>query len=177
MTSTETGTVTIPAAGEYRIDPDRTTVSFATRHLFGLAPVRGSFRLREGHITVADPAPGSAVRATIAAGSFHTGTAARDTHVRSARYLDTERHPDIVFASTGVERAGGEWVLHGSLTVCGRSRPLDVRVLAMRPSGPDLRLTAQARVDRYEFGVTAGRGVAGRRLTLTLEVVAARRQV
>ncbi len=175
MTTTTTQPVTVPAAGTYRIDPERSTVSFTTRHMFGLAPVRGTFRLRSGHIRIAgEPAAptGSSAGATIAADSFHTGTAARDTQIRSASYLDTDRHPDIVFSSTGLERRADGWVLCGTLTVRGTTRPVDVRVVSLAPDGPGLRLRAQARVDRYEFGITAGRGITGRRLTLTLDVLA-----
>ncbi|MGH3759298.1 YceI family protein [Actinophytocola sp.] len=162
--------ITIPAAGEYRIDPDRSTISFATRHLFGLAPVRGTFRLRSGHIRVAGRLADSTARATIAADSFHTATPARDRTIRSARFLDTGNHPDIVFASTGLGQAGDGWVLHGTLTVRGHTRPVRVRVVSLHPSDSGLRLCASARIDRHEFGITAGRGMTGRRLTLTLEI-------
>ena len=174
MTSMTANAVTIPATGEYRIDPARSTITFATRHLFGLAPVRGTFRLRGGHIRVTEPLASSAARATIDAASFHTGTAARDTHVTSATYLDAARHPDIVFASTALTRDGDDWVLAGTLTVRGVTRPLPVRVSELSTSDGELRLRAAARVDRHEFGITAGRGMTGRRLTLTLDVVAAR---
>jgi polyisoprenoid-binding protein YceI len=174
MTSTATTPVTIPAAGTYRIDRARSSITFATRHLFGLAPVRGTFRLRDGHVHVADPPAGSTARVVIAADSFHTGTAARDRQVRSARYLDAAGHPDIVFASTALARAGDGWVLHGSLTVRGRTCPVAVEVFSLHPAGGGLRLRGRARVDRYAFGIAAGRGITGRRLTLTLDVVAGR---
>lgn len=174
MTSMTAGAVTIPATGEYRIDPARTTIAFATRHLFGLAPVRGTFRLRGGHIRVAEPLASCAARATIDAASFRTGTAARDSHVTSATYLDAARHPDIVFDSTAMTRDGDDWVLAGTLTVRGVTRPLPVRVLELSTSDGELRLRASARVDRREFGITAGRGMTGRRLTLTLDLVATR---
>jgi len=170
-TSTTTEPVTIPAPGGYRIDPTRSTVTFSTRHLFGLAPVRGTFRLRSGHIQVADRPELSTAEATVAAESFHTGTSARDAQVRSANYLDAARHPDIVFASTALLRADDAWVLEGTLTVCGRTRPLSLRVLSLSPGESGLRLSAAARVDRYEFGITAGRGITGRRLSLRLDVV------
>jgi len=172
-TATRTA-VTIPATGEYRIEPARTTITFATRHLFGVAPVRGTFRLRGGHIRVADPLGESAVRATIDAASFHTGTGARDSQITSATYLDAQRHPDIVFASTGLARDDDGWVLYGTLTVRGVTRPVPLRVTELSTVGSVLRVRATARVDRYEFGITAGRGITGRRLTMTLDVFAAR---
>lgn len=173
MTSMAADRVTIPAAGDYRIDPARTTVSFATRHLFGLAPVRGTFQLRDGHIQVTEPVADSSARAVIAASTFHTGLPARDTHVRGPAYLDAERHPAIVFASTGLEQAEGRWMLRGSLTVRDRTCPLDLRVEELT-AGPTLTLRATTWVDRYAFGITAMKGMTGRRLTLTLSVTATR---
>jgi polyisoprenoid-binding protein YceI len=174
MTTMTSHAVTIPATGEYRIDPARTTVTFATRHVLGLAPVRGTFPLRGGHIRVAEPLEDSTVRATIDAAGFYSGTAARDATVTSATYLDAARHPDIVFASTALGRDADGWVLAGTLTVRGVTRPVPVRVHELSTVGSVLRVRASARVDRHEFGITAGRGITGRRITLTLDVFAAR---
>jgi hypothetical protein len=42
---------TTPHPGHYDIDPDRSRVTFATRHLFGLGPVKCSFAVRGGTAT------------------------------------------------------------------------------------------------------------------------------
>lgn len=169
MTSTET--VEIPAAGAYRIEPAESAISFTTRHIFGLAPVRGTFALRDGTVHVGSPAESSAVHATIAADSIDTGLAARDNTVRSPQYLDVARHPDITFTANGVARDGG-WVLRGALTVRGRTEPLDVRIDEVRVHDDRLRLLASAEVDRYAWGVTAMKGMTGRRLRFTLSLAA-----
>jgi polyisoprenoid-binding protein YceI len=169
MTSTET--VAVPTAGAYRIEPAESTISFATRHLFGLAPVRGTFALREGVVHVATPVETSTAHATIAADSVDTGLAARDNTVRSGQYLDVARHPDITFTAHGVARDGG-WVLRGALTVRGRTEPLDVRIDEVRVVDDRLLLRASAEVDRYAWGVTAMRGMTGRRLRFTLSLSA-----
>jgi polyisoprenoid-binding protein YceI len=173
MSSTATGGhIEVPVAGDYRIDPQRSTISFTTRHMFGLAPVRGTFALRDGHIHVADPVEDSTARATISATSFHTGVSARDKTVRSGQYLDVENHPDITFSSTRIEQVDGRWALQGSLAVRGRSQPLQVDVEEVRLDGADLRLRASSRVDRYEFGITAMKGMTGRHLALRLDLTA-----
>lgn len=82
-TAAETGQVRIPAVGEYRIDVADSTVTFRTRHIFGMAPVSGSFRLREGHIRVAEEVTESTAYAAISAASFHTGLSNRDSMIRS----------------------------------------------------------------------------------------------
>lgn len=158
-----------PAAGAYRLDAETCEITFATRHLFGLAPVRGRFRLRTGVIEVADPVESSTVRAVLAADSFDTGLSARDNTVRSARYLDAAHHPDITFVARGV--ADGQ-VLRGELTVRGRTEPLAVRIDEVLVVAGGLRLRASATVDRYAWGVTAMRGMTGRRLRFTLSLAA-----
>jgi polyisoprenoid-binding protein YceI len=157
--------------GGYRIEPSESTISFATRHIFGLAPVRGTFALRDGHIEVADPVTGSTVRATVAAGSIDTGLSIRDTTVSSKQYLDAEKHPDITFVAREVASDGG-WVLRGTLTVRGRTEPLNVRIDEVRVLGTKLQLRASAEIDRYAWGVTAMKGMTSRRLRFTLALVA-----
>jgi polyisoprenoid-binding protein YceI len=164
--------VQLPVVGAYRVDVDESTISFTTKHMFGLGTVRGTFALREGRIDVAEQMGASTVRATVAADSVDTGVAARDQAVRSATYLDAERFPDFAFVSSGVERAGERWVLRGALTVRGVSRPVDVLVEEAQVTGDRLRVVATAEVDRYAFGITAMRGMTGRRLSLRLEIFA-----
>jgi polyisoprenoid-binding protein YceI len=164
-----TATIEIPLAGDYRIDLNRSVVSFTTRHVFGLGRVRGTFQLREGHIYIADPLHGSSARATVAAASIDTRNAARDATVRS-QYLEAETYPDIVFVSTQLDDK--QWVLRGKLMVHGRTRPLDLAIHEARPEGRGLRLRATCVVDRYDFGITKMKGMTGRRLELELDVVA-----
>jgi polyisoprenoid-binding protein YceI len=166
-----TATIEIPLAGDYRIDLSRSTVRFTTRHVFGLARVRGTFQLREGHIHIADPLQGSSARATIAAASVNTRNPIRDAAVRS-QYLGTDDYPDIAFVSTQLEEDDREWFLRGRLMVRGQTRPVDLTIDEVRPEGDRLRLKASCTVDRYEFGITKMKGMAGRRLTLTLDILA-----
>jgi polyisoprenoid-binding protein YceI len=177
MTSTEMTSqrITAPKPGRYRIDTEHSTVTFVTRHMFGLAPVRGTFALRDGLISVADPVTGSTVRASIAAASFRSGNDTRDATVLSRRLLDAEAHPGLTFTSTQVTEANGQWALHGEFEVRGVTRPVEVRLDSAEERDGTLRATAQVRIDRYDFGITAYRGgFAGRTLTVTLDVTARR---
>ena len=158
--------------GSYRIDPTRSTVSFRTRHLFGLGRVQGTFALRTGQIRVARPVEQSSVRAALATGSFTTGNGRRDDDVRSARFLNAAAHPDITFTSDRLQLFGGKWTVSGTLCAHGISRPLDLLVDRAHCSGGEMSLRAQARIDRYDFGVTGAKGMAARHLGLQLQVVA-----
>lgn len=159
-------------AGRYRIDPERSTVEFRTRHMFGLAGVRGRFTLDSGHIMVADPISASSVTAIVAAASFSTRNPTRDANIRSARYLDAERHPEIVFAGEGLHRVDGRWVLDGTLTVRGTTGRVRLNVERLAAGRGELRAAANVPIDRTGFGITAQPGMTGRRLTMTLDVLA-----
>ena len=174
-----TTTTAVPetlSPGTYRIDGERCLITFRTRHLFGLGPVRGTFRLRSGEIRVAEQVGHSAVRATVDAESFRTGNPARDRTVRSARLLDTAEHPVFTFTSTQVAESGGRWAVRGRLVVRDAEHPVELAIEQARADGPRLTIVASADIDRYAFGVTAMKGLAARRLSCRLEIVAMRRE-
>jgi polyisoprenoid-binding protein YceI len=63
--------------------------------------------------------------------------------------LDSERHQEIVFKSTGAESTGqGRWTLRGNLTLRGQTRPVTVRVTLKNG-----RYTGETTVKQTEFGI------------------------
>jgi polyisoprenoid-binding protein YceI len=155
-----------PQLGRYQIDPSGSTVTFRTRHLFGLAPVRGRFAVRAGTVDVAEPLADSRIHAEIEVGSFHTRNPMRDARVRSARFLAADEYPVLAFSSAGLD---GQ-VLAGTLTVRELTRPVSVLAEIADVSPRSFTVRANAHIDRYEFGVTASRGLAGRYLDVAVEV-------
>ena len=178
--------MTEPQPGRYRIDPEHSTVTIRTRHLFGLGPVRARLDLREGCIQVTAPPEASAVQARFAASSFRSRNPARDAAVLSPGLLDAGTYPSISFTSTELvqakgptgqgkgeqDRIDGLWSLRGELEVRGVTRPVEVRVDAVEADSATLRATAQVSIDRYDFGITAYRGLAARTLTVHLGIIA-----
>jgi polyisoprenoid-binding protein YceI len=155
-----------PRLGRYEIDISCSTVTFRTRHLFGLLPVRGTFTIRTGTIDVAEPLTDSSIRVEIETVSFRTGNGQRDGHVRSAGFLDAGRHPVMTFVS---ERVDGTTVT-GTLTVRDVARPVSLSIEQSAVSARSFTARATTRIDRTEFGVTASRGLAGRHLDVSLEL-------
>lgn len=173
---TTTGsTVQIPRPGRYEIDAQASTVTFTGRHLFGLAPVSGTFAIRHGVIDVADPVGDSRVEVQIDTSSFHTGNPQRDGNVRSRRLLDTDRYPLMSFTSGRLDRSDAGTTLAGALTVRDVERPVSLRIdsAAVQLGRPySFAAHAVTRIDRADFGVTAYRGLAGRHLSLSLQIMA-----
>jgi polyisoprenoid-binding protein YceI len=159
---------TTPQPGHYDIDPGRSRVTFATRHLFGLGRVKGSFAIRGGTADIADPITASAIYTEIETASFHTRNPARDGSVLSPRFLDPAGNPVIIFRSDRFEADGN--VLTGTLTVRGTARPVTLTVTRCEVSRGSFTARATARIDRTEFGITAARGLAARYLNLTVEI-------
>ncbi|MCI4065642.1 YceI family protein [Micromonospora sp. R77] len=164
-------TTTIPQLGRYDVDPARSTVRFRTTHLFGLGKVDGTFAVRSGTVEVAEPLSASRVQAEVDAASFNTGSAQRDRTVRSATFLDTDRHPVLTFVSERID----ETSITGRLTVKGVTGPVTLTVRESAGTDDGFRVVATTRVDRLEFGVTGSRGMTGRYLDLTVEAVCVRR--
>lgn len=167
-----TAPATLPAPGTYAIDPTRSTISFTTRHLFGLAGVAGTFALRSGSLQIAEPATASTATAVFDATSFSTPSAKRDKDVRSAKFLDTDNNPDITFISTALRQVGAQWELNGTLTAHGTAAPTMLAVREVTTEGDEVVLRASTVVDRYAHNVTAAKGMAGRRIDLELMIVA-----
>jgi polyisoprenoid-binding protein YceI len=161
-----------PRLGHYDIDARHSAVTFRTRHMFGLAPVRGAFTITSGTVNVAEPLAGSSIHAEIDAASFRTGNGQRDAAVRSGGLLDVGAHPVITFDA---ERVDGS-VLAGVLAVRGVTRPVSLTVDSVEPAASgSFTARGKVRIDRTEFGITAMRGLAGRYLELSVEVQCVRK--
>ncbi len=176
MTSATTPVpIPTPAAGHYRIDPVRSTVSFTTRHMFGLGGVTGTFAIREAELVVGDPVTSTTLSAVIDAASFESGKAKRDADVASPKLLDTATFPDITVTGTGLSQRDGRWVANGTVFAHGVSAPLELVLDSIQDDqAGELVLRATTRIDRYAHGVTAAKGMAGRWLDVTLDAFATR---
>ncbi len=88
-------------AGEWALDPIKSSIGLKSRSMWGLTPVNGVFRRVSGNGTVcADGAVSGTV--TVAAASIETKNARRDTHLRSADFFDSGNNPDITFTADGI---------------------------------------------------------------------------
>ncbi|WP_329467043.1 YceI family protein [Streptomyces sp. NBC_01431] len=170
MDATGNPTMTTPRLGRYSIDTDSSSITFKSRHFFGLMPVRGTFAIRGGTVEVTEPLSQSRLRVEVEAASFSTGNGQRDRDVRSVKFLDTDRHPLITFVSERVDATS----VSGTLTACGITRSASLSIVRSEVHTNSFTVRATTRVDRIEFGVTAARGMAGRHLDLTLEVTCVR---
>ena len=172
--STTSTAVQAPPAGRYAIDPAGSSVTFVTKHMFGLGQVRGGLEVTRGVITIADPPEDSRVEAEISASSFSTRNLMRDPQVRSSLFLHARRHPAISFRSDSTRQHPGGWSVTGVLTVKGRTAPVELTVTGVCAEDAAIVFQAQCTVDRYAHGITMMPGMAARRLSVQIAVRATR---
>jgi len=162
----------------WRFDPAYTTVEFSVRNLW--YTVRGRFRTVEGSIVLDDSEVSrSSVLAKIDARSIDTGNKRRDAHLQSADFLDADRFPQIEFRSTKVARGKDRdsLDLEGNLTCKGKSKTIALAVNEMdrsrSPRGEEfVYYSATTELDRFDLGISYGRGLIGRKVKVTINVQA-----
>ncbi len=169
-----------PSAGTYAIDSTHTDVGFVVKHMM-FAKVRGSFTGVTGTVDVQEDPTRSRVDVTIDAATFDSGNADRDTHVRSADFLDVENHPTITFRSESITQAGDHWKVTGPLTIKGVAQPVTLG-LSYLGSGKDpwgntkAGFSASTKIDREDFGITwnqaieAGGVLVSKKVDIELDV-------
>jgi polyisoprenoid-binding protein YceI len=173
-TAEQTATVT-----RWTVDPTHTLVEFAARHMM-ITTVKGRFGEVSGTV-IADGANSSdsAVEVTIDASSIDTRTEQRDAHLRSAEFLDVANHPTITFRSTRLDgtyaEAGDRFRLEGELTVRGVTKRVALAV-TFEGTGTDpwggerASFTAQATIDRRDFGLTWNQALEAGGLLVSNEI-------
>lgn len=165
-----------PAADEFKIDPNHSSVNFAVGHL-GVSTVVGRFTSFEGKILLDDKdISKSSVTVAIKTASITTDVTARDNDLRSPNYFDVEKFPEITFQSKSVEKKGNEYVAHGTLTIHGVAKDID---LPFEMKGPvDMRQAkvlgahASLMVNRQDFGVGKATPMVGSDVKIDLYVEA-----
>src|SRR6185369_1856865 len=107
----------------WNIDPAHTTAEFKVRHMM-ITNVKGQFTGVTGVLTLDEQdVTKSHIETSIEAASINTREADRDTHLKSADFLDVEKFPTLTFASTHIARTrGDELEVEGNLTIHGVTR-------------------------------------------------------
>ena len=176
-TAVSTGTST------WNVDPVHSTAQFKVRHLM-ISNVKGEFRNLSGKLELDNAnITNSRVEASIDATTINTREADRDTHLKSADFLDVEKFPTLSFKSDRISKKGdGELSVEGDLTIHGVTRKVTFDVEGPSQEAKDpwgntrIGLSATTRIHRKDFGLNwnaaleAGGVLVGEEVTITLDV-------
>jgi polyisoprenoid-binding protein YceI len=161
MATSQHGTSTAQLT-RWEIDPAHTIVEFSARHMM-ITTVKGRFSDVSGTIEADEAHPdGSSAEVSIDAASIDTRNEQRDTHLRSADFLDVDHYPVITFRSKQVDgaarKAGDDFKVTGDLTIHGTTREVTLDATyegKMRDLEGKERagFSATTKIDRRDFGL------------------------
>lgn len=146
------------AQTKWKVDKAHAKIGFTVRHMM-LSDVEGSFRKFEATIVSSKPDFSDAVfEITIDAASINTDNESRDKDLRSEKYFDVAKYPDITFKSTSVEKKGENGLkVTGSLSMHGVTKPVTVELKINGGSGAAHKATTgfkmSGSLDRTKFNV------------------------
>lgn len=184
LTAMLVGAPALAGAAEWSIDPAHSTASFTVKHMM-VSTVRGEFGKMTGTASWSKPDYSDAhVDVTIDASTIDTREPKRDAHLRSADFLNAEKHPNLVFKSTKIEAKGGDkFLLTGTLTIRDVTKPVTIEVEHLGkvkdPWGQQKVLfSGKLTIQREEFGATwnqaleAGGVLVGKNVDIDIELQA-----
>jgi polyisoprenoid-binding protein YceI len=153
MTTLETLLLDPDMAGVWNLAPERSTITFKIRNMWGLLRVKGRFTefSGDGQLTNNGAVYG---RLDIRAASLRTGIGRRDQHLRSADFFDVERYPEISVVITALEPTIGNAAdLRASFTIKGIDEPVPLPVKIAELNDGSVRISGETKVERSQFGL------------------------
>jgi polyisoprenoid-binding protein YceI len=180
---TQSSTQPSTKTSTWNIDPAHSMAEFKVRHMM-IANVKGTFSKVSGVLTLDEAnIANSKVETSIEASSIDTREADRDTHLKSADFLDVEKYPTLSFRSGRINKVGdGELSVEGDLTIHGVTRKVTFQVEGPTPPSKDpwgnerVAVSASTKINRKDFGLTwnaaleTGGILVGDEVTITLDV-------
>jgi polyisoprenoid-binding protein YceI len=144
----------------WQLDKAHTQIAFAVKHMM-VSTVRGQFKNFSGTVELDEQHPErSRVEVTIDPTSIDTGDERRDGHLRTADFFEVEKHPEIRFVSTHVERASDdEYRVTGALSMRGVTRPVTLDV-TLEGQSRDMQgqrragFSLHGAINRKDYGLT-----------------------
>ncbi len=175
------------ARNRWDIDVGHSAIHFWVRHMV-ISKVHGRFAKWSGSIEL-DPQDltRSSVDVHIDTASIDTQVADRDTHLKSADFLDVANHPELAFASKRIEKLGEGYRVTGDLTIRGVTREVTLDAeyagLAKDPWGNQRAgFSAKTALDRRDWGLTwnaaleTGGLLVGEKVEISIELEAVKAQ-
>ncbi|HEU5439467.1 MAG TPA: YceI family protein [Ktedonobacterales bacterium] len=144
----------------WQLDKAHTQIAFAVKHMM-VSTVRGQFKNFSGTVELDEQHPErSRVEVMIDPTSIDTGDERRDGHLRTADFFEVEKHPEIRFVSTHVERASDdEYRVTGALSMRGVTRPVTLDV-TLEGQSRDMQgqrragFSLHGAINRKDYGLT-----------------------
>lgn len=144
---------------KWQLDSTHSELGFKIKHLM-ITNVSGSFQ----NFSVEAETEGNGfttakITATAEMSSISTNNAQRDAHLRTSDFFEVEKHPELKFVSTNIEKIDDDsFTLYGELTLKGVTKPVKLNVefsgVAKDPWGGERAgFTVGGKINRSDLGI------------------------
>jgi polyisoprenoid-binding protein YceI len=166
----------ILAADTYHLEKTHVDLLFAINHA-GFTEKHGSFRELDATLNYdADKPDNSEVTVTVKTDSVDTGNPARDADLKSEKFFDVAKYPEMRFVSTKVTREADQSLrIEGQLTLHGVTKPLTLHAKLNKAAPnpfdkrPTLGFSASGSLQRSDYGMSTYVPVIGDTVTITID--------
>ena len=148
------------ASTTWNLDAAHSEVTFRVKHLV-IATVSGKFKNFSSALsTEGDDFTTANLRFEVETGSIDTGVEARDKHLRSNDFFNSEAFPNMTFTATAIRQVGGsEHEIDGHLTIRDVTKPMTLKAefggIATDPYGQlKAGFEVEGKIKRKEFGLS-----------------------
>ena len=148
MSTTETRAL---PAGTWTVDPVHSSVGFGVEYMAGT--FTGTFN--EFDVAVTD----GVLNGSAKVASVQVKDPNLEAHLQTPDFFDAERHPELTFRSSSIERSGDELKIDGEITIKGHTEPVQIAGVTSEPivdpyGGTRYGLKLETTIDRDRFGVS-----------------------
>ena len=164
------------AADTYHLEKTHVDLLFSISHA-GFTEKHGSFRDLDATLQYDSAHPeNSQVTVVVKTDSLDTAFPARDQDVKSGKFLDVAKYPEMRFVSTKVTREPDRTLrIDGQLTLHGVTKPLTLHARLNKEAPnpfdkrPTLGFSATGTLKRSDFGIATYIPVIGDAVNLTID--------
>jgi len=143
----------------WKIDPMHSEIHFKVKHMV-VTTVTGNFEKFDATMESSkDDLTDSKITFEADIDSISTGTAQRDTHLKSDDFFNAAKYPKLKFASTAFKKVEGEnYKLEGNLTIRETTKPVSLNVIyggtVKNPYGMTIAgFEISGKINRKDFGL------------------------
>ncbi|MCF0039146.1 YceI family protein [Dyadobacter fanqingshengii] len=128
------------------------STNFKVKYVLGTCD--GTFDAPKGEAVFNENSPQNAsFNIDIAANSFKTGNNSRDKDMKSDKYFYVEKHPNINFKSTKVEKKNGKYEATGKLTIRDVTKTVTLPFEAKKNADGSYAVSSTFEVNRLDYKV------------------------
>jgi len=164
------------AAETYQLEKTHVDLLFAINHA-GFTEKHGSFRELDATLQYDAQKPeNSHVTVTVKTDSVDTGYPARDADLKSDKFLDVGKYPEMRFVSTKViQNADQTLRIEGELTLHGVTKPITLQAKLNKAAPnpfdkrPTVGFSATGTLKRSDFGISTYVPIIGDVVSITID--------